>query len=130
MLLYSIIESPTFPIFNLLYQTLNIEEIQFKNIRKAMNHLKNRAPDFIVAEFFYGYSNNYAGINISNLDILLFALQKYAPKSKVIVLVDKKEVGYVAPLNNIFQLHQVLIKPIDIKKMEQVLEGVNLKNRG
>ena len=123
MLLYSIIESPTFPLFSSLYQTLNIKEIQFKNMRKAMNHLKKRAPDFIVAEFFYGYSNNYAGINISNLDILLFALQKYAPKSKVIVLVDKKEAGYVAPLNNIFRLHQVLIKPVDAKKMEQVLVG-------
>lgn len=43
----------------------------------------------LVAKFFYGYGNNYTVVNISNLDLLLFSLQKYAPKARVIVLVDK-----------------------------------------
>ena len=81
-------------------------------MRKAISALKTRTPDFIVAEFFYGWGNNYAGVNISNLDVLLFSLQKYAPAAKVIVLVEKAERQYVAKLNDIFPLHAVLVHPV------------------
>ena len=82
-------------------------------MRKALAALKKMAPDFIVAEFFYGYGNNYAGVNISNLDVLLYSLQKYAPQARVIVLVDKKERQYVDKLNDILPLYKILEFPID-----------------
>jgi len=75
-----------------------------------------------VAEFFYGYGNNYAGVNISNLDVLLYSLQKYSADSKVIVLVDKEEFKYVDKLNNIIKLHDVFKFPINIKKLGNTLE--------
>jgi hypothetical protein len=48
-----------------------------------------------VAEFFYGFGNNYAGANVSNLDVFLAALQKQAPEARVIVLVAKDQAHYV-----------------------------------
>jgi len=80
-------------------------------MRKVIKQLKTHPPDYIVAEFFYGYGNNYAGVNISNLDVMLYSLQKYSPSTKVIVLVDKKEYQYVDKLNDIIPLHEILIRP-------------------
>ena len=101
--LFSIIESSGHPNFTELYNSLGIRENKINSMRKAIAALKKQQPDFIVAEFFYGYGNNYAGVNISNLDVLLYSLQKYSEHTKVIVLVDKSEYKYVAKLNNIIK---------------------------
>ena len=121
-ILYSIIESPTHPDLSALYRRFGIREVQYKAMRRAMSELKRQPPDFVVAEFFYGYANNYAGVNISNLDVFLFSLQKYTPRAKVIVLVDKKERQYVDPLNKIFPLHAVLQYPVQQTEIEALLK--------
>jgi hypothetical protein len=119
--LFSIIESPHHPNFIQLYAKLGIEEHTFNSMRKVIKQLKSLQPDTIVAEFFYGYGNNYAGVNISNLDVMLYSLQKYSPKTKVIVLVDKKEHQYVDKLNDIIPLHAILIRPFSEKMMLDAL---------
>ena len=90
-------------------------------MRKAISTLKKQQPDFIVAEFFYGYGNNYAGVNISNLDVLLYSLQKYSAQTKVIVMVDKSEYKYVDKLNNIIKLHDVIKLPINKEQLQNSL---------
>lgn len=120
-ILFSIIESPSHTDLSALYRRLGITEVQFKAMRKAMSELKKQAPDFVVAEFFYGYANNYAGVNISNLDVFLFSLQKYAPQARVVVLVEKRERQYVDPLNKIFPLHGVLLQPVRPAELEALL---------
>lgn len=108
---FSVIESPTHPDFGAVYERLGYEAVRLTSTRKAIARLKEQTPDVVVAEFFYGYGNNYAGVNISNLDVLLFSLQKYAPRARVIVLVDKSERQYVDKLNDIFPLHAVVVHP-------------------
>ena len=120
--LFSIIESPIHPDFTGLYQSLNIENIQFNSMRKALTHLKKQKPDLIVAEFFYGYGNNYAGVNVSNLDVFLSSLQKYAPEAKVIVMVEKEERKYVEKLADLFSLHAVLQHPVSPQVMSETLK--------
>lgn len=117
--LFSIIESPRHPNFIQLYKSLGIEEHCFNSMRKVIKQLKSLQPDYIVAEFFYGYGNNYAGVNISNLDVMLYSLQKYSPNTKVIVLVDKKERQYVDKLNDIIPLHAILIRPFSEASMKE-----------
>ena len=90
-------------------------------MRKAIAAIKKQQPDFIVAEFFYGYGNNYAGVNISNLDVLLYSLQKYSADTKVIVLVDKSEFKHVDKLNDIIKLHDVFKFPISKEQMRKSL---------
>ena len=119
--LFSIIESSGHPNFTELYNSLGIEEIRINSMRKAISILKKQQPDFIVAEFFYGYGNNYAGVNISNLDVLLYSLQKYSAQTKVIVLVDKTEFKHVDKLNNIIKLHDILKFPVNSKELQESL---------
>lgn len=119
--LFSIIESPIHPNYSSLYRELNIKEVRLLSMRKALSQLKKQQPDFIVAEFFYGYGNNYAGVNISNLDVLLSSLQKYAPAAKVVVLVEKAEAQYVPKLNDLFPLHTVLQYPVSTQDLSDTL---------
>ncbi len=119
--LFSIIESSGHPNFTELYNSLGIKENKINSMRKAIAALKKQQPDFIVAEFFYGYGNNYAGVNISNLDVLLYSLQKYSADTKVIVLVDKDEYKYVDKLNEIIKLHDTLKFPINNKQLQKSL---------
>ena len=119
--LFSIIESSAQPNFSELYKTLGLKETKINSMRKAIAALKKQQPDFIVAEFFYGYGNNYAGVNISNLDVLLYSLQKYSADTKVIVLVDKDEYKYVDKLNEIIKLHDIIKFPVNKKQMQESL---------
>ena len=119
--LLSIIESPTHPRLSSLYQRLRISEHKVNSVRNALRRLKREAPDFIVAEFFYGYGNNYAGVHISNLDVLLYSLPKYAPRAKVILFVTQAEQQHVGQLSNIYPLHGVLQHPVQQSELEALL---------
>jgi hypothetical protein len=123
-LLYSVLESPAHPDFSRLYRQLGIDEVRLASMRKALARIKQQAPDIIVAEFFYGFGNNYAGVNISNLDVMLFSLQKYAPRARVVVMVDKAERQYVDKLNDIFPLAAVLLHPVTPARMQSTLEDL------
>lgn len=119
---FSIIESPLHPDFTSLYHKLDYENVQLASMRKAISQLKKQKPDYVVAEFMYGYGNNYAGVNVSNLDVFLHSLQKYAPKAKVIAMVEKHEVKHVSKLLNLFPLHGVLQHPVSQPALLSVLE--------
>jgi hypothetical protein len=128
--LLSIVESPTHPDFTGLYRRLDLAETRVGSIRKAISQLKSQAPDFVVAEFFYGYGNNYAGVNISNLDVFLYSLQKFAPSARVIVMVDKTERRSVDKLNGIIPLHGVLQQPVREPAMKALLTASLLHQNG
>ena len=121
--LYSLIESPTHPNLSALYSRLGLDEIKLTSSRKAMNELKKNKPDYVVAEFFYGYGNNYAGINLCNLDVFLRSLQKYAPETKVIVIAMKEEREFVDKLTDLFPIHGVLVHPVNETDMELLLQS-------
>ncbi len=116
--LFSIVESPAHPDFSRLYKRLDIREVRLASMRKAISALKNDTPDYVVAEFFYGYGNNYAGVNVSNLDVFLYSLQKYAPDVRVVVLVDRRERQFVEKLSALFPLHAVLTQPVREQDVE------------
>jgi hypothetical protein len=119
--LYSIIESPAHPNLSGLFRRLGIEELRLPSQRKAVQALKRRAPDWVVAEFFYGFGNNYAGANLSNLDVFLGSLQRYAPNARVLVLVAKDQRAYVDILAKRFPLHGVLVQPVREDEVEALL---------
>jgi len=120
-LLYSIIESPAHPDMSAVYRKLGIEETKLNSQRKAIHQLKRQAPDWVVAEFFYGFGNNYAGVNVSNLDVFLHSLRKYAPQARVIVLASPRDYPHIDKLTKLFDIHAVLRTPVDVQAMEQVI---------
>jgi hypothetical protein len=121
-LIWSIIETAAHPNFSGLYRRLGMEERRFTNMRKVMTALKKQAPDYVAAEFIYGYSNNYAGINISNLDVFLYSLQKYAPDCRVIIFCNRGEEEYTDKLQAIFPLHAVLTKPVQPADLQAAIK--------
>jgi len=120
--LFSIIETPLFPDLFDLCQALQINELRFDSMRKAISGLRSNTPDIVVGEFMYGYGNNYAGVNVSNLDVFLYSLQKYAPEAKVIVVVEKTERQYVDKLAQLFDLHAILTLPVSKQALQQYIE--------
>jgi hypothetical protein len=122
--LYSIIESPAHPNFSGLYSQLGYTEVRLSTQRKAINELKNQPADVIVAEFFYGFGNNYAGVNVSNLDVMLSCLPKYSPHSKIIVLAQKDQYPHLDKLAQLFKLHAVVPLPATPAQMETILKNL------
>jgi len=120
--LLSIIESPTHPDLSGLYQRLGLVHERVSSMRKALSYVKSTAPDYVVAEFFYGYGNNYAGVNISNLDVFLYSLEKYAPDTKVIAIVHKSERPHAERLNDIIPYHAIVQHPVREGDMEKLLQ--------
>lgn len=106
--LFSIVESPLHPNFSALYQRLGYEEVQLTSTRKAVSALKKQVPDLVVADFVYGYSNNYSGIHISNLDVFLMSMQKFAPATPVIILAAANELEHAEKMRNICEIAAIL----------------------
>jgi hypothetical protein len=123
MIVYSIIESAAHPKLTALYRRLGYEEIQLTSVRKAIQELKKRTPNVVVADFLYGYGNNYAGVNISNLDVFLYSLQKYAADCKVIALYEKSEQSYICKLQELFTITGSFAYPVAESDIEAILSG-------
>lgn len=121
--LFSLIESPTHPHFSSLYQQLGFQEQRFSTARKLHKALQKQQPDYLVGEFLYGYGNNYAGVNVCNLDVTLYSLQRFSPTTKVIVFVAPDEMAYVDKLTALFPIHAVLQQPINQQQLTQILHS-------
>lgn len=112
MIIYSIIESPLHPRLANAFKSLGLDEVRLQSVRKAIQELKKRPPDFVVADFVYGYGNNYAGVNISNLDVFLYSLAKYAPECQVIACYEKPDKQFVGKLEELFPAINTLAYPV------------------
>lgn len=121
--IYSIIEAPTHPDFSTLYASLGLKQLVLNSQRKAITQLKKTPPQWVVAEFFYGYGNNYAGINISNLDVFLHSLRKYAPEAKVVIISSKTDFPHTAKLAELFDIHKVLCHPVSESEMTEAISS-------
>ena len=86
-----------------------------------MKELKKQTPDIVLAEFFYGYANNYAGANISNLDVLLRNMQQKYPDIKLVIIASKNEAQYVEKLRDIFPIQAIITHPITPDSIEYAL---------
>ena len=120
-LLYDLVESPLHPDLTDLTDRLGYERLTFTTQRKALGQLKKRPPEVVVADFFYGYGNNYAGANISNLDVFLRSLQRFAPAARIVILADRNELAYVAKLAELFELHAIIALPADAEELAEAL---------
>ena len=121
-LLLLILESPTHPNYVALYEELGFQVEIVTSMRKAMSLLKKKSPAFIVCEFFYGYGNNYAGINLSNLDVMLHALRRYSPNTKVISFYQKEEKPYMEKLKELFDIYADFPLPVSARQLADVLQ--------
>ncbi len=115
--IYSIVESPLHPDMQQCAAAGDASYHTFNSIRKAITSLKKSPPDIVLADFVYGYGNNYAGVNISNLDVFLYSLQKYSPMASVIVFCEKAENHYATKLTGLFKIDLLEVYPVDTGKL-------------
>lgn len=120
--LYSLIESPFPPDFSALYRELGIEAQRFDSARNLHRALQKQPPDFFVGEFVYGWGNNYAGANVSNLDVTIRTLQRFAPQAKMIVFMHPREEDHIGKLLELFPIHAVLTYPVTEQAMQAALQ--------
>lgn len=121
-LLYSLVGSPLACRFPDMYLELGIEVERFDSARNLHRALKQRIPDFFVGEFVYGWGNNYAGANISNLDVTLRTLQAVAPQAGIIIVMQPSEAAHIDRLLELFPVHAVLTYPVGEKEMRAALQ--------
>lgn len=124
MLAYALITSPTYLDYPELYRQQQLDLQRFTNTRALNKAIAKHPPDLLIAEFFYGYGNNYAGINLSNLDVSLHSLRRYAPDAKVIVLADKTELEYVDKLGELFTIHAALSHPVQQTTLGNCIQNI------
>ena len=122
-LLYTLVESPLACRFPDLYRELGIEEERFPSARHLHRALKQRRPDFFLGEFVYGWGNNYAGANVSNLDVTLRTLQPVAPDARILIVMQPSQAPHISKLLALFPVHAVLTYPVDEAQMRAALQG-------
>lgn len=120
--LFSLVESPFHPNFAALYQRLGIQETAFSTARNLHKALQKQAPEFFVGDFIYGWANNYAGTNLSNLDVTLATLQRFAPNAKAIVFSPASDVPHLRKLTELFPVHATLTYPVSEQAMQAALD--------
>ena len=120
--LYDIVESPLHPKCAALYARLGFEVVALSAQRKAIGQLKRQPPTWVVADFIYAFSTYYQATNISNLDVLLNSLVKYAPEARVVVLANKSDLEHVEKLRHIHPLAAVLTYPVSEAQLQGVLQ--------
>ena len=116
--LLSVIESPLHPNFSALYTQKGYAQSRVNSMRRAISHVKKNSVDLVVAEFIYGYGNDYAGVTVSNVDVLLYSLQRYRPDAAVILLLDKNEQEFLERLPNVIEIKAALIHPVRLIDLE------------
>ncbi len=121
--LFSLIESPHHPNLSALFARLGFEEVQLTSTRKAVSQLKKQVPDVVVADFVYGYSNNYSGVHISNLDVFLMSMPKFSPQASVIVLAAPVEMEYAQKMQDIFPIKAILPFTVAEQELESLLSS-------
>jgi hypothetical protein len=121
--LYTLAASPFSVHFPALYQELDIAAERFDTARNLHRALKKQVPDFFVGEFVYAWGNDYAGNTISNLDVTLRTLQAFAPRAKVIVVMQPGEAAHIDKLLAVFPVHAVLKYPIAEEQMRAALQS-------
>ena len=121
-ILFSLIESPFHPDFSALYKKLGIEAQRFDSSRNLHRALQKQPPDFFVGEFIYGWGNNYAGANVSNLDVTLRSLQRFAPQAKMIVFLHPREEDHIGKLLELFAIPAVLTYTVTERAMQATLQ--------
>jgi DNA-binding NarL/FixJ family response regulator len=120
---FSIIDSPRHPNLASLFARLGLAEVLLTSTRKAVSQLKKQRPDLVIADFVYGYSNNYDGIHISNLDVFLMAMQKFAPGTRVVILAADDELEHAQKMREICPIAAILPFTVDEAELERMVLG-------
>jgi hypothetical protein len=122
-ILHTLSASPFALQFLDLFQELDMVATHFDSARNLHRALKTQKPDIFIGEFVYAWGNDYAGNTISNLDVTLRTLQAFAPRAKIIVVMQAAEAAHIDKLLAAFPVHAALILPCSADTLRAALKG-------
>lgn len=120
-IIFSLADTPNHPDFSTLYEKMGYTEIRLTSQRKAISALKKTPPDRVVGEFVNSFHTYYQATNISNLDVFLQSLVKYAPQAKVVIVVHKGDVELASQLMKIHPFITLLVIPFGEAALQDAL---------
>ncbi len=118
-LLLSVLELGGYPDFSSLYEQAGYRVRKVQSIRKALAALKQIHPAVVVAEF--NYAPTY-GARISTVEPLLARLQSHHPETRVLLFVEKDNLGHLDTLRPQYGVLDHLTFPIRPNRLQAWLQ--------
>jgi hypothetical protein len=115
--LLSIVELGGYPDFTAVYRE-GFEILTAASLRKGLALMREERPDVVVSEFRYGPTY---GSQLSNLESLMAAMQRYCPGARLIIFYDPDEAFHLQKLSGRFPIHASLAFPIKIDALKNAL---------
>ena len=117
--LLSIVEMGGYPDFAELYQAHGYQVSVASSMRKAMQQIKKRQPDVIVAEF--NFQSDFRD-RTSSLESLMARVQQLDKPSRVIVFYEAQQRPQLERLLAVFSVFKVMPFPVNEKELSLGLE--------
>ena len=121
-LLLWVLEMGGYPDFSKLYAQAGYRVHKIQSIRKALAALKQIHPAVVVAEF--NYAPTY-GARISTVEPLLARLQSHHPESRVLLFLEKDNLGHLDALRPQYGALEHLTYPIPPDRLQAWLDQPN-----
>lgn len=119
----SIIELGGYPDFSHIYQRLGFKVVIMPSMRKAIKYIKSHDIQVVVAEF--NFQSDFRDRS-SQLETLMASLAQL-PEVEVIVFYDIEQSHQMNKVMGYFNFLATLAYPINVQRLEQVLEKVKAK---
>ncbi len=118
-LLLSVLELGGYPDFSPLYEQAGYRVQKVHSIRTALTALKQIHPAVVVAEF--NYAPTY-GARISTVEPLLARLQSHHPETRVLLFLEKDNLGHLEILRSQYGAPDRLTYPIPPDSLQAWLQ--------
>ena len=115
--LLHILELGGYPDFSPLYRAQGYLPERIDSMRKAIQSIKKRVPDVIVAEF--NFQSDFRD-RTSQLESLMASIAR-APQVKVIVFYDREQAHQLERVRSRFDFHALISYPIDEEELASAL---------
>ena len=119
-LLLSVLELGGYPDFSRLYEQAGYRVRKVPSIRKALVALKQIRPAVVVAEF--NYAPTY-GARISTIEPLLARLQSHHPETRVLLFLERDNLGHLDTLRPRYGVPDRLTYPIPPDRLRVWLQN-------
>ena len=121
--LLSIIELGGYPNFTSLYKQQGYDVEIVRSVRKALNAIKKRRPNVIIAEF--NFQSDFRD-RTSSLESLLAVIQQHSPETKVIIFFDQQQIHHFEKINDRLPIYASFPFPIDGSALSNTLAQISM----
>ncbi len=120
-----IIEYGVYPELIRALQSTRYQVTVEHQMRKAISFLKKQAPAVVVAEFYHEPAFRD---RVSNLESMLAHLQRKLPDSRVVVIYNDVDEGFLRQLEGRFSVDATLLNPVAPERLLEVVDQLSVES--